>query len=76
MLLGWRVKLAPEAEPKEKATPRYSIEVSAPGHVRHEIHVTQFLMGTEGNYTWVWDIENRSTWPAFIIIKKDGVLLN
>ena len=52
----------------------YEIEVVVSGHVRHLVEVRQFLMGPEGRRFWVWEIENSSTWPAFIIIKKDGVL--
>jgi hypothetical protein len=32
-------------------------------------------MGSENNYQWVWEIENKSTWLAFIIIKKDGLMI-
>jgi len=60
---------------QETNTPRYEIEISMPSHVRHQIKVEQFLMGNEGSRIWVCDIKNNSTWPAFIMIKKDGVLL-
>ena len=55
--------------------PRYEIEINIPSHVRNQVEVKQFLMGSENNYQWVWNIENKSTWPAFIIIKKDGQMI-
>ncbi len=57
-------------------TPRYTIEVLLPEHVKHQLEMKQFLMGKEGSHLWVWDLENKSTWPAFISIKKDGVLVS
>lgn len=56
-------------------TPWYEIEVSIPQHVKHQIEIKQFLMGDEESCIWVWDIVNNSTWPAFISIKKDGILI-
>ncbi len=60
---------------QETHSPRYEIEISVPSYVRHQIEVKQFLMGKEGSRIWVWDIKNNSTYPAFVIIKKDGALL-
>ncbi len=56
-------------------TPKYEINVSIPEHVKNQIDIKQFLMGEEGSRIWVWDIENNSTWPAFISIIKDGLLV-
>ena len=56
-------------------TPHFEMEVSVPSHARNQIQTKQFLMGTEGNYIWVWDVENNSTWPAFLIVRKNGVLV-
>lgn len=60
----------------ESRTPRYTIEVLVPEHVRYQIETKQFLMGTPGNYLWVWDIQNKSTWPAFVSVLRDGVLVD
>ena len=60
---------------QETHTPRYEIEVILPTHAQHQIEINQFLIGTKGDRTWVWDIKNNSTWQAFIIIKKDGALV-
>ncbi len=57
------------------ATPKYTIEISASSHVRDQVNVKQFLVGGAGEVTWGWEIQNKSTWPAFIIVKKDGVLV-
>ena len=59
----------------ETQLPRYQLEVSAPQHVKHQVELKQFLMGSEGNRIWVWDVENKSTWPVFVTITKDGVLV-
>lgn len=56
----------------ETRKPHYEIEISAPKHVKHQIEVRDFLMGNPGSYQWVYEINNKSSWPAFIIIKKDG----
>jgi len=53
-------------------TPHYEIEINVPSHVSDQVRVSQFLLGTPENCQWAWDIKNNSTWPAFIIIKKDG----
>lgn len=54
-------------------TPHYGIEIDVPSHVRNQVEVTQFLLGTPENCQWAWDIENKTTWPAFVTIKKDGL---
>jgi hypothetical protein len=61
---------------RDTQSPRYEIEVQIWQHRSRQVEWNQFLMGTEGNFTWCWDIENKSPWPAFIIIKKDGVLVD
>lgn len=53
-------------------TPRYEIEVSVPKHVRSQVEVNQFLLGTPEDCQWAYDIKNRSTWPVLVIIKRDG----
>jgi hypothetical protein len=52
--------------------PHYEIDVSVPTHVRNRVEIQQFFVGPPENYQWGWDIKNRSTWPAFVTIKKDG----
>jgi hypothetical protein len=65
------------AGPYDQGTnsPKYTLEISAPEHVRQQIEVKQSLVGTQSHTTWVWDIRNKSTWPVFVIIRKDGVLV-
>lgn len=55
--------------------PHYEIEISVPKHVRDQVEVNQFLLGTPDRCQWVWDINNRSSWPAFVVVKKDGELM-
>ena len=57
------------------ATPKYTIELSAPSHVRDQVEVKQFLLQNAGGVSWGWDIHNRSTWPVFVTIKRDGGLI-
>jgi hypothetical protein len=61
---------------RDKMQPRYTIEISAPVHVKNLIEVKQFLLQNAGGFEWAYDIHNKSTWPAFIIIKKNDVLLD
>jgi hypothetical protein len=56
-------------------SPNYNIELSVPKHVQAQVEVKQFLLGTPENCMWAWDIHNKSTWPAFVIVKKDGELI-
>ena len=59
----------------DKREPHYEIEISVPHHVRDQIEVPQFLLGSPQKCQWGWDIHNKSSWPAFVIVKKDGVLV-
>jgi hypothetical protein len=52
--------------------PHYELIVSIPTHVRNQVEIKQFLLGTPDNCQWGWDIKNNSTWPASVIAKKDG----
>ena len=56
-------------------TPRYAYEALLPDHAKHLFEANQLLMGHEGRRIWVWDFENKSDWPAFISIFKNGVLV-
>ena len=60
---------------QEDCSPRYELDYSAGPDCNNLIEISQFLMGNEGSRIWVWDIENKSTWPVFIKIKKDGQLI-
>ena len=60
---------------QKKGTPRYTIDAMVPSDAISLISISQFLMGKDGNRIWVWDIKNNSTWPAFIVVKKDGLLM-
>ena len=55
--------------------PHYEIEINVPSHVRNQVEVNQFLLGTPENCQWAWDIKNDSSYPAFIYIKKDGQMI-
>ncbi len=57
------------------STPKYTIEISAPSHVLDQVEVKQFLIENAGGVNWGWSIQNKSTWPTFVIVKKDGVLM-
>jgi hypothetical protein len=59
----------------EKREPHYEIEVSIPHHVRDQVEMNQVLLGSPQKNQWGWDIHNKSSWPAFIIVKKDGILV-
>lgn len=55
--------------------PDYEIKISVPNHVKSQVEVNQILLGTPENCQWAWDIHNKSSWEAFIFIKKDGILV-
>jgi len=59
----------------EKKEPHYEIEISIPRHVRDMVEVNQILLGVPQDCQWGWDIYNKSSWPAFVIVKRDGVLV-
>ena len=56
--------------------PKYTIDISAPEHVKNYIVMKQSIMGTPGNHLFVWDIKNDSNYPIFIIAKRDGELID
>jgi len=54
--------------------PRYDVDVMAmDSHARRQVIVDSEIMGRVDSYTWIWKITNKSTWPVFISLKKDGV---
>ena len=57
---------------RKDRTPHYEIEIDVPEHVRSQVEVKQFVVGTSENCEWAWDIRNNSTYPVFVTIKKDG----
>jgi len=54
--------------------PHYEIDISIANHVHELITIEQFLTGPE-NCQLGWNIINKSSYPAFVIIKEDGKLL-
>ena len=81
---NYTFQLAPGAKTRHNAgsydpnlyLPKYEIEVMTPDDfVRSKVQVNQVLMGTKGSHFLVFDIQNNSTWPVFIQVKKDGVLV-
>lgn len=59
----------------EKKEPRYEIEASIPEHVRHQLDVKHVLIGSPQSCQWGWDLDNKSSWPAFVTIKENGILI-
>lgn len=59
----------------EKKQPHCEIDISVPQHVRDLVEVNQILVGSPQHCQWGWDINNKSSWPAFVAIKCDGVLM-
>jgi hypothetical protein len=56
--------------------PRFQYALSAPSEqYRDQIDVNQFLMGSPDSRLWVWDFHNKTTWPVFVKIFKDGELV-
>lgn len=55
--------------------PCYEIEVNVPTHVRNRVEIQQYLVGSPENCQWGWEINNKSSWPAIVTIKKDGELI-
>jgi hypothetical protein len=76
-VVGAKTKIRYAAGPYDKVgrSPHYEISWSIWKNETDNVEAEQFLMGKEGNYTWVWDIKNNSTWPAFITVKCDGVII-
>ncbi len=59
----------------DKKQPHYEIDISVPQHVRNQVEVNQIIVGSPENCQWGWDLSNKSTWPAFVTIKCDGVIM-
>ena len=58
----------------ESRLPRYDVEVLAvDDHASHQVVIDSEIMGSVGNYTWIWRIMNNSSWPVFITLKKNGI---
>lgn len=54
--------------------PRYEVDVLAvDADAGRQVVVDSEIMGRVENYTWIWKITNKSTWPVFITLKKDGI---
>ncbi len=72
---GGKTRYAVGPYDRESQTPRYTIEISIFQHVKHQVAVKQFLLGSGNQYQWAYEIHNKSSYPAFIIIKKDNVIV-
>lgn len=72
---GGKTRYAAGPYDKENQKPIYTIEIGVPSHVKHEVEVKQSLLQFADGYQWTYDLHNTSSWPAFIIIYKDGVPL-
>ena len=72
LMPGIKTKWSGEYDPAV-ARPSYDIRISAGPDCRELITLSQVLMyqGT----LWVYELKNGSTWPAFVSILKDGVLV-
>jgi hypothetical protein len=56
--------------------PSYAMRLSVPEHVRNLVDVKQFLLEMGDGYEWTWEIWNRSDYPVFAIVTRDGELLS
>lgn len=55
--------------------PSYEIIINAPQHVKQKILCEQILVGNPEKCSWAYDLENKSKWLAFVIVKKDGEIV-
>jgi hypothetical protein len=55
--------------------PHYEIEIKSQPYIKNQVEVTQIMVGTPENCQWAYDIHNKSSWPIFVILKKDGEVL-
>ena len=60
---------------REKSTPKFCFEISAPAHVKPLVEVKQFLIKTGDGHLWCWDFDNSSDWPILITVKKNGEIV-
>jgi len=72
---GSKIRYIAGSYDRKKSAPRYSIEIVIPEHVKSQVQVRQLLIKFSNNYQWSWDIHNKTNWPAFIVIKKDGEII-
>lgn len=62
-------------DPKSRS-PKYEIDFLCPTpESKGRVEINEILMGKEGSHLLVWEIENKSTWPVFFYVKKDGQLI-
>ncbi|MGE8063726.1 hypothetical protein [Pseudomonas sp. NPDC089569] len=53
--------------------PLYEVDVMAVNaEAARQVDVDSEIMGVGENATWIWKITNKSRWPVFITLKKDG----
>ncbi|SEE90570.1 hypothetical protein SAMN05216510_4467 [Pseudomonas coleopterorum] len=56
--------------------PRYAFQVSARDEqARLQVEDNSQIMGAPGGYFYVWDITNGSTWPVFLTLTVDGMMV-
>jgi hypothetical protein len=55
--------------------PHYEIEI-CPSLIQNKIEVKQILLGTPAYCQWGWEINNKSSLLVFVIVKKDGVMVD
>jgi|GEM_PF-2329675 len=61
-------------DPKQM-TPQYEIIIDVPNHVKPQVLCEQILVGKPEKCNWGYNLENKSSWSAFVIVKKDGVMI-
>ncbi len=55
--------------------PKYELTINIWNHIKGKVDCDNILLGDKDNCSWACDLHNKSTWPAYIIVKKDGELL-
>ncbi len=55
--------------------PRYSFSMSVWEYARREVEVEELLIGCEASCLKVWRLHNKSHWPVFVTVTRDGELL-
>ena len=61
-------------DPKTNS-PKYKISINIWQHLIDRVECNQILIGTSEHCNWAYDLNNKTTWPAYISVKKDGQLL-
>ncbi|MDA3140167.1 hypothetical protein [Vibrio metschnikovii] len=57
--------------------PKYDVEMFTPYQdVQGQVDINRVVMGSKGAHFLVLEIKNNSTWPVFLSVTKDGVLMS